>query len=141
MSRFISTASVALGLACAAAVLSPSAAFAASPGAASAPPGARSCFFARQLSNFTAVGEQTLNLRVNLHDYYQLKMLGRCTDLPWTEVIGLETRGGSDFVCSGLDVVVIVPRHGAGGHDRCMATELRKLTPEEVKALPPKQKP
>ena len=138
MNRLIPTASVALGLACAAALLSPSASSAA--GAVSTSPGTRSCFYARQLSNFAAAGEQTLNLRVGVRDYYQLKLLGRCTELPWAEMIGLETRGGSEFICSGLDVVVLVPRPG-GGRERCMATDLRKLTPEEVKALPSKEKP
>ena len=139
MNRSMHTATAALGLACAAAFLSPSASTAA--GAASASQGTRSCFYSRQLSSFAAAGEQTLNLRVGVGDYYQLKLLGRCTELPWTEVIGLETRGGSDYICSGLDVTVLVPRQGAGGRERCMATDLRKLTPEEVKALPPKQKP
>ncbi len=144
MSRLIPTASAALGLACAAALLSPtvsSAAEAASAAGCKSPAPARSCFFSRQLSSFSAAGEKTLNLRVGVNDYYQLKLLGRCTELPWTQVIGLQTRGGSDFICSGLDVTVIVPRPGGGAPERCMATSLRKLTPEEVKALPPKQKP
>ncbi len=77
---------------------------------------------------------------MNVRDYYQAKLIGPCLDLPWANSIGLESRG-SDWICSGLDVEVIVPSHTGGGPQRCMATSLRKLTPEEVKALPPKQKP
>ena len=139
MNRLIPTASAALGLACAAALLSPSAATAAG-AAPNSTPSTRSCFSSGQISSFAASGDQVLNLRVGVRDYYQLKLVGRCLELPWTQVIGLQTRGGSDFVCSGLDVTVIVPRPG-GGHERCMATDLRKLTPEEVNALPPKEKP
>jgi len=139
MNRLVSTATAALGLVCAATLLSPHTASAAGV-APSSTAGARSCFSSGQLSNFAASGEEALNLRVGVRDYYQLKLLGRCSELPWAQTIGLQTRGGSDFICSGLDVTVIVPRPG-GGRERCMATDLRKLTPEEVKALPPKEKP
>jgi hypothetical protein len=139
MNRLSPTASAVLGLACATALLSPAAA-SAEEAAPTAAPGARSCFSSGQISNFAASGDQALNLRVGVGDYYQLKLLGRCLELPWAQAIGLQTRRGADFVCSGLDVTVIVPRPG-GGRERCMATDLRKLTPEEVNALPPKEKP
>ena len=98
------------------------------------------CFSARELQNFASAGIDTLNIRVNLHDYYQLKLLGACTDLPWAERIGIETHGSS-FICSGLDATVIVPSQAGGPPQRCMATVLRKMSPAEVQSLPPKQKP
>ena len=113
--------------------------------AAAAPPqpqAARACFYQRQLSSWAVSGDDKVNLKVGVHDYYQLKLLGSCPDLRWTETLGLETRGGSDFICSGLDVTVIVPRSETHTVPmRCAATSLRKLSPEEVTALPPKEKP
>jgi len=99
----------------------------------------RSCFYARNLDSWTAVDRQTVNLRVGLHDYYQLKLLGDCPDIDWTQTIGMQSKG-ADWICSGLDVTLIVPQAGIGPR-RCPATDLRKLSREEVAALPPKQKP
>ena len=103
---------------------------------------ARQCFSSRFLSSWTDGGDGLVYLRVGVHDFYELKLAGNCPDLQWTETIGLETRGGSSFICSGLDVDVVVPRgvtHTVP--QRCMGTSLRKLSPEEVKALPAKHRP
>ena len=102
----------------------------------------RACFYSRNLSSWSSDGRDTVNLRANVHDFYQLKLLGPCPDLTFAETIGLQTRGGSDFICSGLDVTLIVP--SGVTHtipQRCMGSSLRKLTAEEAAALPPKQKP
>jgi hypothetical protein len=99
----------------------------------------RSCFFAKNVSSWSAAGRDKVNLRVGVNDYYQLNLLGTCPDIDWTQSIGLESRG-SDWICSGLDVTVIVPRTTIGPQ-RCQATALHKLTAAEVAALPKKQKP
>ena len=99
----------------------------------------RSCFYAKNVSSWSAAGRETVNLRVGVNDYYQLKLLGACPDIDWTQSIGLESRG-SDWICSGLDVTVIVPRTTIGPQ-RCQATSLHKLTAAEVTALPKKEKP
>ena len=99
---------------------------------------AQACFYARNVSSWAATDRHTINMRVNVHDYYQLKLLGDCADIDFSQRIGLESRG-SDWICSGLDVTVIAP--SPIGPQRCAATGLRKLSPEEVAALPPKQKP
>ena len=98
----------------------------------------QACFYARNVSSWAAADRRTINLRVNVHDYYQLKLLGDCADIDFSQRIGLQSRG-SDWICSGLDVTVIAP--SPSGPQRCAATGLRKLTPEEVAALPAKQKP
>jgi hypothetical protein len=107
-----------------------------------APAPAKACFFANQLSSWKEVGRDVVNLRVGVGDIYQLKLLGSCPDLPYAEAIGIETRGGSRHICSGLDVSLIVP--ASVTHTvprRCMATSLRKLSPEEARALPRGQRP
>jgi len=99
----------------------------------------RSCFYSRNISSWSPAGKDTVNIRVGVNDYYRLGLLGACPDIDWTQTIGLESRG-SDWICSGLDVTVIVPRTTIGPQ-RCAATNLHKLTPTEVAALPKKQKP
>ena len=98
----------------------------------------RSCFFARNISSWAPQDDTTVNLRVNVNDYYQLKLLGPCNDLNWDQAIGLEHRGTS-WICDGLDAVIVTS--GRSGPRRCPATSVRKLTPEEVAALPKKAKP
>ena len=101
--------------------------------------GARSCFYSRDISSWSEVDSRTVNLRVSLHDYYQLKLLTDCPDVNWTQAIGLESRG-RDWICSGADVTLIIP-HPQSGPPRCPASEMRKLSREEVAALPARQKP
>ncbi len=112
--------------------------------AASARPArpARACFFASQLSSWKEVGDRTVNLRVGVNDVYQLQLLSRCPDLRYAEAVGVETRGGSSQICSGLDVNLIVPSSVTHSiPQRCMATSLRKLSRDEAKALPRGEKP
>jgi hypothetical protein len=109
---------------------------------APAPAKAKTCFEASQLTSWREAGDRTVNLRVGVNDVYQLKLLNSCPDLPFAEAIGIETTRGNHWICSGLDVNLIVP--GTVTHtipQRCMATSLHRLSPEEAKALPPKEKP
>ena len=102
----------------------------------------RQCFPARMLSSWNDAGDGMVYLRVGIRDFYELKLAGSCTDLPFAETIGLETRGGSSFICSGLDVNIIVPSgvtHTIA--QRCMGASLRKLSAEEAKAIPSKHRP
>lgn len=109
-------------------------------GAQQSPP--RACFFASQLSNWTDAKNGLVYLRVGVNDVYELKLLGSCPDLAWAETIAIETRGGSSSICSGLDVNIIVPRQTTHTVPlRCMGSDLRKLSPEEARALPPKLRP
>ncbi len=111
-------------------------------GAGAASPAPKACFFAHELSSWREAGDKTVNLRVGVSDVYQLKLLAPCPDLPFAESIGVETSNGSSNICSGLDISLIVP--SSVTHtvpQRCMATSLRRLTPEEAKALPAREKP
>ena len=136
MDRRIVLGSAAVVLAVAAAVctqLGPSAMAQAKPKDAS-----RSCFYARDVSSWAPAGNETVNLRVNVRDYYQLKLAGPCPNIDWDQGIGIEHRG-SNWICSGLDATIIA--RGPSGPNRCPAISVRKLSPEEVAALPPRQKP
>ncbi|BCW88555.1 hypothetical protein sos41_16960 [Alphaproteobacteria bacterium SO-S41] len=104
-------------------------------GTASAP---QHCFNAASVSNYAGVDRETVNLRVGVSDYYQVKMLGVCPNIDWTQKIGLESTSGSN-ICTGLDLTIHVP--GPTGPQECAADSIRKLTPEEVAALPKGQKP
>jgi Family of unknown function (DUF6491) len=111
-------------------------------GGAPPPPKPRpSCFWTSRIENFAAVDEQNLYLRVGIHDVYRAKLFSNCFDIDWVHHLALISRGSS-LICEGpnLDVDVIV-RDVAAGRQRCAVTDIRKLTPDEVAALPKDARP
>ena len=101
------------------------------------PPAKRQCFFPRSVNGFSAVGNDMVNVRVGVREVYQLKLLGPCPDIDWTWQIGIISRGAT--VCTGFDATLLVPSNI--GSQRCEVRAVRKLTPEEIAALPARQKP
>jgi hypothetical protein len=102
------------------------------------PPKDRACFLASNVSGFRAPDDKTVYVRVGVRDIYQMQMLGSCPQIDWAERIGIRTRG-SEWICSGLDADLISPT--SIGPQPCAVRVMRKLTPAEVAALPPKSKP
>lgn len=111
-------------------------------GAQPPPPKPRpACFWTSRIDNFAAVDEQNLYLRVGFRDVYRARLFSDCFQLDWVHHIALVSRGSS-VICEGsnLDVDVIV-RDVAAGRQRCPVTDIRKLTPDEVAALPKGARP
>ena len=105
-------------------------------GPAAHPPAPRACFFSRQINGWRdgkGSRENVVYLDVNAHDVYRLDTFGPCDGINEAFTIGVETRGGGDHICDGLDVVLIT--RYAGGTYRCPVSKITKLTPEEIKAL------
>ena len=99
----------------------------------------RDCFYAGTIRGFSAVDDETLNLRVGgRNDIVQIKLFAPSNDLRWTNGVALVSRGGS-FICSKLDADLIVP--GPMVPQRYPVTSVHRLTPQEVAALPNKQRP
>jgi hypothetical protein len=101
--------------------------------------GNRDCFLARNISSWAAQDNSTVNIRVNVRDFYQLSLLGQCPDINWVQGIGIQHRGSS-WICSGLDATII--SRGPGSiTSRCPVRTVRRLSAEEVAALPPRARP
>jgi hypothetical protein len=102
--------------------------------------GPRDCFQARDVSSWATEDRTTVNLRVNIRDFYQLKLLAPCGDIDFSHRIGLQSRGG-DFICTGTNEDINIINPTPIGPQTCPATTLRRLTPNEVSALQGRQKP
>jgi hypothetical protein len=103
---------------------------------------ARQCFYSRDITSWREAGNQAVNLQVNNRDVYHLDLMGPCPQLRFTgERIGVKTRRGDPIICGGLDIDVLVPQPGGGLPTICPVTQITKLTPDEVKALPKGQRP
>jgi Family of unknown function (DUF6491) len=113
-------------------------ALSAMPAAAKSPQAQNQCFWTRNVDGFAAPDEHTLNVRVGVRDVYQFQMLGPCPDIDWNQRLALVSRGGSN-ICTGMDAEVIT--HTQIGPQRCAVRGVRKLTPEEIAALPPRARP
>ena len=112
------------------------------PASSPPPPKPRpSCFWANRIENFAAVDDRNLYLRVGIHDVYRAKLFSTCFDIAWVHRLALVSHSSS-LICEGpnLDVDVIV-RGQAVGRQRCPVTDIRKLTPDEVAALPKGARP
>ncbi|MCR5878451.1 DUF6491 family protein [Phenylobacterium sp. J367] len=99
---------------------------------------ARQCFWTRNVNGFAAADEKFVNVRVGVKDVYQFEMFGPCNDIDWSQRIAIVWRGGAQ-ICSGFDAEIITP--SPIGPQRCTVRNMKKLTPEEVAALPRRGRP
>jgi hypothetical protein len=100
---------------------------------------ANKCFYSRNVTSFAAPDERNLYVQVNNRDVYHFEMFGPCPDIDWNQRLTLIARPGP-WICDGMDAEVVT--HAAGiGRQKCMVRHMRKLTPEEVAALPKHARP
>ncbi len=93
---------------------------------------ARDCFPARSVNGFRPVGREAVDVTVSRNRQYRLTLVGYCPDVDWSLSVALRTRGGSSFICAGLDAELLVP--SPTGLQRCAVTQVRRLSPEEIEA-------
>lgn len=99
----------------------------------------RQCFTASSVRNFRVVDSRTVNIRAG-REVYRLDMFGNCPDLRWTQGMGLQTTG-SPTICTGSGLGTTVVTRGSSGPQRCSVQSVTLLTPEEVEALPARNRP
>jgi hypothetical protein len=99
----------------------------------------RQCVFIRDVQNFEAVDDQTINIRAGVNDIYQLKLFAPCHEARFAQGVAVRGTGGTDQICNPLDAELVF--RSPTGPERCMLNDIRRLTPAEVAALDPKFKP
>lgn len=110
-----------------------------------APPAAqagsdRQCFYARNIENYAVVNDRLLYLRVGASDVYRLDLMMDCPELSFRENgIEITHSGASSLICSPIDLTVQF--HQIGAHRICPVSDMRRLTPAEVAALPKRDRP
>ena len=102
-----------------------------------AKPGGESCFRLGHLDNSVmAEGNRAMYLRVSGNQYYRMEFSAVCNG-SGNEPLVLHPFTNDDLICRPIDVDVTV----RGTHEGCIPTSLRRLTPDEVAAIPPHEKP
>jgi len=94
----------------------------------------RQCFSARNVSGFTAQGENTVDIQVGVRRYFRAELNGVCPNVNWARRVAVVTRSGSSFVCEGFDAEIVVPDPNLGPQ-RCQIRSIRPLTDAEARAL------
>ena len=112
----------------------------AEPSAPPAPDAARqSCFYARNISNYTAASDRVVYLRVGVGEIYRLDLMTDCPELSFRQDIGFERADRGSSICSAIDLTITYRQNGA--RRICPVREMRKLGPEEIAALPKRDRP
>jgi len=99
------------------------------------------CFFINQWQGWHAPNANTIYIRVNLRDIYRIDLSAGSQELTWPGSYHLVSRvQGSDSVCGPLDLQLALA-DGHGFYQPLIAKDLVKLTPDEIAALPKKDRP
>lgn len=101
----------------------------------------RDCFSSRDWAGWSAPNDgDTLYLRINNRQIYQVDLTpGTHVRRDADDFLVNEVRG-SNWICSAIDLdLTLADREGF--RQRLIARSLRKLTPEEAAAIPPKDLP
>lgn len=103
----------------------------------------RQCFRANDWRGSAAGGPRDLYIRVNINDIWHLALAQDCPGarFPGPVSIGDLVTGGSNEICSGVDLQITVKPRGGSNATACIVKSIDKLTPDEVKALPRKAMP
>lgn len=100
----------------------------------------RQCFQARQVINFREGEAQQIRLRILGGDVFELGSAG-CWDLGSATALSVTPAiGGSDRLCVS-DTARIAVVNASLPQGPCLARVTRVLTPEQVEALPSRQRP
>lgn len=103
------------------------------------PKAARSCFHHSDWDGWSAPNANQLYLRVN-RDVYQVDLSAGSNQLTWGSSHLISTVRGVDTVCSAIDLDLAVS-DSSGFSTPLIAKSIRKLTLEEVAAIPKKDLP
>ncbi len=99
------------------------------------------CFLGRDWEAWTAPGDgDFLLIRVNLHDIYRVDLTPGSHVRKDGDRFLVNKERGSSWICGPLDLDLQLADH-VGFRQPLIARSMRKLTPQEVAAIPKKDRP
>lgn len=108
---------------------------------AATPDSTRNCFLANEWQDWKAPNDKTIYVRVNQHDVWRLDLSGgsnMITDPTNHLVTNLQD---SAWICHAIDLSNMKVSDGHGVTEPLFVKSLTKLTPEQVAAIPQKDRP
>jgi hypothetical protein len=102
---------------------------------------APSCFFIRDWEGWKAPNDHTLYLGVVRHKVYEVQLSAGSPLLQDPDTHLVSRTYAPSSVCSARDLQLMVRSPFGGVSEGLIATSVVKLTPEQIKAIPPKYLP
>jgi len=98
------------------------------------------CFFITQWEGWKSPSPNVIYLGVNMHDVYRVDLSAGSSQLNSPNMHLVSINRGSSSICSALDLDLKIA-DSMGFAEPLIASKLTKLTPEEVAAIPKKDRP
>jgi|GEM_PF-336370 len=114
--------------------------------AAADQPLADGCFRTHDIDNHRVADDHTLYIRVANRDVYRLEMAGSClAAASSSDPLVIREPPGVPYACRPIDLDISIARGGlglgGGTPIPCIVKSMTRLTPDEVAALPPRDRP
>lgn len=97
------------------------------------------CFYVRNINGFNAPNDRTLYIRVGVNEVYRLDLMVDCTGMSFRQGLGIRSTPGDPWICSPIQAEIVYREHGIPS--RCPVSAIHKLTPDELAALPKRDRP
>ena len=98
------------------------------------------CFWVNQWQGWSAPAPDVLYLKINQHEIFRIGLSGKSYMLQAPGMHLVSKVEGSSSICSPLDLDLQIS-DGHGFREPLIARTMTRLTPEEVAALPAKDRP
>jgi len=98
------------------------------------------CFAASQWTDWKSPSPNVIYLRIDLHRVYRLDLSAGSSELQDPDVHLVSKIVGSDWICSPLDLNLEVSDLN-GLREPLIVKSITPLTPAQVKAIPPQNRP
>jgi len=114
-------------------------ALAAATAAAQPQPRHQECLFVRNINGFNAPNDHTIYVRSSVSDIWRIDLMTDCVGLSFKQGFRLRSAGGDPWICEPIQAEVSI--RDIGMPQRCPVSGLHKLTPDEIAALPRRDRP
>jgi hypothetical protein len=99
---------------------------------------ARQCFYERNINNFTTPTNRLIYIRVGVAQIYRLDLMNDCPELTFRQNLRF-SRSPSGDICGPVDLQIRFQQSGV--RRICQVSDMRRLSPAEVAALPKRDRP
>jgi hypothetical protein len=105
-------------------------------------PYANRCFYTSDFDTWRAPDDKTIFIRVHPDRYFRLDLSKSCPVLMWPGAHLITEWRSTNWICNAIDWNLRVSQVPNGGITMaCIVQAMTPMTPDEVKAIPPKFKP
>ena len=101
----------------------------------------RDCFTVNDWHGWSSPSPDVLYLAVSFKDVYKVVLAHPVDGLQLEDTVVISDEAGLQSVCSAVDLHLIMTHRHGGSRQGLIVRSLTKLTPEEIAAIPKKDRP